>query len=68
MLTPHQESAIRELRTHRLERVLRDWSAPSTPVHVVYPTARHLSPKVKAFVEHVQKRMTPPPWEIGPVP
>jgi DNA-binding transcriptional LysR family regulator len=57
-----------ELRTGRFERVLRDWSAPATPVHAVYPTARHLSPKVKSFIEHLQKRMTPPPWEIGPPP
>jgi DNA-binding transcriptional LysR family regulator len=48
--------------------VLRDWNAPATPVHAVYPTARHLSAKVKSFVEHLQKRMTPPPWEIGPPP
>ncbi len=59
---------VEDLRAHRFERVLRDWSAPSTPVHVVYPTARLLSAKVKAFVEHLQKRMTPPPWEIGPLP
>jgi DNA-binding transcriptional LysR family regulator len=57
-----------DLRAHRLERVLRDWSAPSTPVHAVYPSTRHLSPKVKTFVEHLQERMTPPPWELGPVP
>jgi len=59
---------IEDLRARRLERVLPDWSAPSTPVHVVYPTARHLSAKVKAFIEHLQKRMTPPPWELGPMP
>lgn len=59
---------VDDLRLHRLERVLGDWSAPPTPVHVVYPTARHLSAKVKAFVEFVQQRMTPPPWEIGPPP
>jgi DNA-binding transcriptional LysR family regulator len=59
---------VEDLRAHRLERVLRDWAPPATPVHVVYPTARHLSAKVKTFVEYVQQRMTPPPWEIGPVP
>jgi DNA-binding transcriptional LysR family regulator len=57
---------IDDLRTQRLERVLREWSAPPTPVHVVYPTSRHLSAPVKAFVEHIQRRMTPPPWEIDP--
>jgi DNA-binding transcriptional LysR family regulator len=59
---------IDDLRLHRLERVLRDWNVPATPVHAVYPTARHLSAKVKSFIEHLQKRMTPPPWEIGPPP
>jgi DNA-binding transcriptional LysR family regulator len=59
---------VDDLRAHRLERVLPDWAPPPTPVHVVYPTARHLSAKVKAFVEHVQQRMTPPPWELGPLP
>jgi DNA-binding transcriptional LysR family regulator len=57
-----------DLRAGRFERVLREWSAPATPVHAVYPTARHMSAKVKSFVEHLQKRMTPPPWETGPPP
>jgi DNA-binding transcriptional LysR family regulator len=59
---------VEDLRARRLERVLRDWTVPPIPVHVIYPTTRHLSPKVKTFVEHLQKRMTPPPWELGPVP
>jgi DNA-binding transcriptional LysR family regulator len=53
-----------DLRAGRLERVLREWNAPATPVHIVYPTARHLSAKVKSFVEHLQQRMTPSPWSI----
>ena len=57
-----------DLRAHRLERVLREWSAPPVPVHVVYPTARHLSAKAKSFIEFLQQRMTPPPWELGPMP
>jgi DNA-binding transcriptional LysR family regulator len=57
---------VDELRARRLERVLADWNAPSTPVHVVYPSTRHVSPKVKTFVEHLHERMTPPPWELGP--
>jgi DNA-binding transcriptional LysR family regulator len=59
---------VEDLRAHRLERVLPDWNAPSTPVHVVYPSTRHLSPKVKTFVDHLHQRMTPPPWELGPMP
>jgi DNA-binding transcriptional LysR family regulator len=57
-----------DLRTRRLERVLPDWSSPSTPVQAVYPSARHISPKVKSFADHLQARMSPPPWELGPKP
>lgn len=59
---------VDDIRAKRLERVLHDWEAPSTPIHVVYPSARHISPKVKTFVDHLLQRTTPPPWEIGPKP
>lgn len=52
----------RELRGKRLERVLPDWGPAPTPVHLVYPSTRHLSPTVTSFIDHLQKRMTPPPW------
>ena len=35
----------------QLVRVLADWACPPIPVHVVYPPNRHLSGKVRAFVE-----------------
>jgi DNA-binding transcriptional LysR family regulator len=57
------------MRGKRLERVLRDWEAPSIPVHVVYPSARYISPKVKTFVDHLQAGAhDAPPWEVGPMP
>jgi len=59
---------VDELRARRLERVLPDWTAPSVPIHAVYPSTRQLSPKVKTFVDHLQAHMTPPPWERGPAP
>ncbi len=59
---------VEDLPTRRLMRVLSDWNAPSTPVHVVYPSTRLVSPKVKTFVEHLHKRMTPSPWELGSAP
>src|SRR6266404_3386194 len=52
---------VEDLRARRLERALRGWNVPATPVHVVYPSTRHISPKVKTFVDHLQQRMTPPP-------
>ena len=57
-----------DIRAKRLERVLHDWEAPPTAVHVVYPSARYISPKVKTFIEHLQERTTPPPWQVGPTP
>jgi DNA-binding transcriptional LysR family regulator len=45
-----------ELRTKKLKRVLPEWSTDQAPVHAVYPTARHLSPKVNAFLELLRAR------------
>jgi DNA-binding transcriptional LysR family regulator len=52
-----------DLRDRHLERVLPEWSVADTPIHAVYPSTRHLSPKIRAFVDHLQKEMSPPPWE-----
>jgi DNA-binding transcriptional LysR family regulator len=41
---PHLESG-------ELVQVLADWTRPPIPLHVVYPPNRHLSAKVRAFVE-----------------
>jgi DNA-binding transcriptional LysR family regulator len=59
---------VDDIRAKRFERVLPDWEAPAAPIHVVYPSARHISPKVKTFVDHLQQRTTPSPWEVGPIP
>jgi len=37
----------------RFELVLKDWSNDPLPVHVVYPQNRHLSAKVRVFVEWI---------------
>ena len=52
-----------DLREKRLRRILPEWCSAEIPLHVVYPSTRYLSPKVKAFVDHVREQMTPPPWE-----
>jgi DNA-binding transcriptional LysR family regulator len=59
---------MEEVRARRLTRVLEGWDAPLTPIHAVYPSLRHLSPKVKSFVDHLQAQLSPPPWELGPRP
>ncbi len=59
---------VSALRSGALQRLLPDWSSPDIVLHAVYPTARHLSPKVNAFLEHLAARMSPSPWEAGPLP
>jgi DNA-binding transcriptional LysR family regulator len=59
---------IEHLRTKKLTRVLPQWCSLETPLHAVYPSTRHLSPKTAAFLDHLREHMTPPPWELGPVP
>jgi len=49
---------VGDLARGRLKRVLADWTSPETPVHAVYPSARHLSPKVLAFVELLRKQFS----------
>jgi DNA-binding transcriptional LysR family regulator len=53
---------VADLRERRLEHLLSSWCSPPVPVSAVYPSARHLSPKVKAFVEHLEESFSPPPW------
>ncbi|MCA9608731.1 MAG: LysR family transcriptional regulator [Myxococcales bacterium] len=55
--------AVEDLREGRLVRLLPGWCSSEQPISVVYPSARHLAPKVRAFIEHLREQMTPPPWE-----
>jgi DNA-binding transcriptional LysR family regulator len=55
---------IGDLRAKRLERVLPDWDAAGEPAHAVYPSGRHLSPKVKAFLD-VLRQLKSAPWSIN---
>jgi DNA-binding transcriptional LysR family regulator len=49
-----------ELAAGRLVRILSDYAAPTTNIYAVYPTRRHLSPKVRAFVDFLAERFTAP--------
>ena len=39
------------LASGELVQILPEWTRPILPVHVVYPPNRHLSAKVRAFVD-----------------
>jgi DNA-binding transcriptional LysR family regulator len=40
-----------------LVSVLDDWQPPGEPIHAVYPSRRHLSLRVRAFLDHVCEQL-----------
>ena len=55
------------MRAGRLTPLLEDWSLGHTDIHVVYPGSRHLSARVRLFVDALIERFTNlPPWVLGP--
>ncbi|HET7538787.1 MAG TPA: LysR family transcriptional regulator [Polyangiaceae bacterium] len=55
------------LRAGHLAPVLEDWSPGRSEIHVVYPGSRHLSARVRLFVDALIDRFTRlPPWLLGP--
>ncbi len=54
------------LREGRLLPVLPGWRLADYNMYAVYPSARHLSPKVRRFVDFLAARFRdPPPWDAG---
>lgn len=52
------------LRAGQLVRVLDAFDPPPDPIRLVYPTRRHLSPKVRLFIDFVIEQWAQtPPWE-----
>ncbi|MDZ4380124.1 MAG: LysR family transcriptional regulator [Parvibaculum sp.] len=52
------------LKSGKLVRVLEDWTMPPLTLHVIYPHARHLAAKVRAFVDFTAEKFGPgkAPW------
>ena len=54
------------LRDGRLVRLLPGWETREIAAHAVYPSARHLAPKVRSFVAFLAARFRDPaPWDEG---
>jgi len=54
-----------DLRAGRLETVLKDYEDSDQSVYAVYPHSRHLSAKVRAFVDFGVERFGPKPyWDV----
>lgn len=52
------------IREGKLVRILADHEHAIAPISVVYPTRRHLAPKVRALIDEISAAWTPaPPWE-----
>lgn len=48
---------LEDVGSGRLVRVLEAWSAREVPVYALYPSARHLSPKVIALLDLLRDRL-----------
>ncbi len=57
--------ARRHLRDGTLLPVLADWEVPPIPLHVVYPPNRHLSNKLRIFVDWVAGLFASPQFTRG---
>jgi LysR family transcriptional regulator for bpeEF and oprC len=44
---------LSHVESGRMVQILSDWSSEPVPIHLVYPQNRHLSAKVRVFVEWV---------------
>ena len=57
------------VRAGNLVPVLTDWPFDASPIHALYPSNRHLSAKVRSFVDFVIESIRPnPPWEVLDTP
>jgi DNA-binding transcriptional LysR family regulator len=54
-----------EIRSGRLVQLLPDYSTPASPIAAVYPSRRHLSAKVRSFVDFLVARFAgAPDWSL----
>ncbi len=53
-----------DIRAGRLVPILRTFAPPPTGIHVVYPSRRHLSAKVRAFADFLAHRFASSDWAL----
>lgn len=59
----------KHMETGRMVQILSDWTSDPLPIHVVYPQNRHLSAKVRVFVEWVAELFAANPYmRMGTAP
>ncbi|QID18470.1 LysR family transcriptional regulator [Nitrogeniibacter mangrovi] len=53
-----------DLRARRLQAVLTEYTAREVSIYAVYPQRKHLSPKIRAFVDFMAGQIQDPPhWD-----
>lgn len=52
-----------DLRSGKLVQLLAAYAEAAEPIRVIYPSKRHLSPKVRLFIDKLVEAWSPPPWE-----
>ena len=50
------------LRDGSLQQVLPEWKVPDMSIYALYPSRKHLSPAVRAFVDFLVQRFGEQPW------
>ncbi|MGB0468833.1 MAG: LysR substrate-binding domain-containing protein [Pontibacterium sp.] len=51
-----------QIKQGTLVPVLEDFQLPSTDIHALYPSRRHLNPKVRLFIDHLLTLLEDHPW------
>jgi DNA-binding transcriptional LysR family regulator len=55
----------RDLQARRLQAVLSDYVPSERHIHAVYLPTRHVTAKVRAFIDFMRERLTPQPyWDV----
>lgn len=56
----------RHVDSGALVQVMGDWEAAPVPIHIVYPANRHLSARVRVFVDWMLKLFRDSPYTLPP--
>jgi DNA-binding transcriptional LysR family regulator len=56
-----------DLRTGALQTVLSDFCEPPEPIRVVFPSKRHMSPKIRGFIDELVSHWNPVPWDFSSI-
>jgi DNA-binding transcriptional LysR family regulator len=51
-----------DIRAGRLRAVLQGYRAMEVSIYAVYPQRKHLSPKIRAFVDFLAEHIKDPPY------